>query len=127
MDVPSEHPDLNYHSKNRSLFIWQRVAQSVEKLSACNVYVPVLEMRWERLRRKVCHTIIITAGQQELGHGLTEPLLYDLLVPMAEPLVKWAVEVTRLQDLPHCPSCRKNCDDTANGSSFHFASWRYFK
>jgi benzoylformate decarboxylase len=31
---------------------------------------------------------------------LTEPLLYGPLVKMAEPLVKWAVEVTRLEDLP---------------------------
>ena len=44
--------------------------------------------------------IIVTAGQQEQGHGLTEPMLYDPLVPIAQPLVKWAVEVTRLQDLP---------------------------
>jgi len=44
--------------------------------------------------------VILTAGQQEQGHGLTEPLLYHPLVPMAEPLVKWAVEVTRLEDLP---------------------------
>ena len=44
--------------------------------------------------------LIITAGQQELGHGLTEPLLYDPLVPIAEPLVKWATEITRLEDMP---------------------------
>jgi len=44
--------------------------------------------------------MIVTAGQQEQGHGLTEPLLYDPLVPIATPLVKWAVEVTRLEDLP---------------------------
>ena len=44
--------------------------------------------------------MILTAGQQELGHGLTEPMLYASLVPLAEPLVKWAVEVTRLEDLP---------------------------
>ncbi|MFL2687631.1 MAG: thiamine pyrophosphate-binding protein, partial [Alphaproteobacteria bacterium] len=37
---------------------------------------------------------------QEIGHGLTEPLLYDSLVPMAEPLVKWATEITRLEDMP---------------------------
>src|SRR5438067_10918756 len=29
-----------------------------------------------------------------------EPVLYGPLVQMAEPLVKWAVEVTRLEDLP---------------------------
>ena len=44
--------------------------------------------------------MILTAGQQEQGHGLMEPLLYDNLVAMAAPLVKWAVEVTRLEDLP---------------------------
>ena len=44
--------------------------------------------------------LILTAGQQEQGHGLLEPLLYDPLVPLAQPLVKWAVEVTRVEDLP---------------------------
>ena len=44
--------------------------------------------------------IIITAGQQEQGHGLTEPVLYAPLVPIAAPLVKWAVEITRLEDMP---------------------------
>jgi benzoylformate decarboxylase len=44
--------------------------------------------------------MILTAGQQEQGHGLMEPVLYDPLVRIAEPLVKWAVEVTRLEDLP---------------------------
>jgi benzoylformate decarboxylase len=44
--------------------------------------------------------VILTAGQQEQGHGLLEPLLYAPLVPMAQPLVKWAVEVTRGEDLP---------------------------
>lgn len=44
--------------------------------------------------------VILTAGQQEQGHGLLEPLLYEPLVPVAQPLVKWAVEVTRAVDLP---------------------------
>lgn len=44
--------------------------------------------------------MIVTAGQQEQGHGLTEPLLYAPLVPIAQPVVKWAVEVTRVEDLP---------------------------
>jgi benzoylformate decarboxylase len=44
--------------------------------------------------------IILTAGQQEQGHGLLEPMLYEPLVPVAQPLVKWAVEVTRAADLP---------------------------
>src|SRR5438067_2934521 len=44
--------------------------------------------------------IILTAGQQERGHGLLEPMLYEPLVPVAQPLVKWAIEVTRAADLP---------------------------
>ena len=44
--------------------------------------------------------LILTAGQQEQGHGLLEPMLYEPLVPVAQPLVKWAVEVTRAADLP---------------------------
>ena len=44
--------------------------------------------------------IILTAGQQEQGHGLLEPMLYEPLVPVAQPLVKWAIEVTRAADLP---------------------------
>src|SRR3546814_11082977 len=44
--------------------------------------------------------MIVTAGQQEQGHGLTEPLLYAPLVPIATPVVKWATEITRLADLP---------------------------
>src|SRR3954467_7730574 len=44
--------------------------------------------------------VILTAGQQEQGHGLLEPMLYEPLVQVAQPLVKWAVEVTRATDLP---------------------------
>lgn len=44
--------------------------------------------------------VILTAGQQEQGHGLLEPMLYEPLVPVAQPLVKWAVEVARAADLP---------------------------
>ena len=44
--------------------------------------------------------VLVTAGQQEQGHGLTEPILYAPLVPIAQPFVKWAVEVNRIEDLP---------------------------
>src|SRR5438105_5991544 len=44
--------------------------------------------------------IILTAGQKEQGHGRLEPMLYEPLVPVAQPPVKWAVEVTRAADLP---------------------------
>ena len=72
-------------------------------LSACNVHVaPGLGNAMGSLynAKWMGSPVIVTAGQQEQGHGLTEPMLYDPLVPIAQPLVKWAVEVSRLQDLP---------------------------
>ena len=72
-------------------------------LSACNVHVaPGLGNAMGSLynAKWMGSPVIVTAGQQEQGHGLTEPMLYDPLVPIAQPLVKWAVEVNRLQDLP---------------------------
>ena len=42
--------------------------------------------------------VILTAGQQEQGHGLLDPLLYEPHVPVAQPHVKRAVEVTRAAD-----------------------------
>jgi len=44
--------------------------------------------------------IIVTAGQQERGLSLTEPMLYHDLVSMARPVVKWATEVQRSEDIP---------------------------
>jgi benzoylformate decarboxylase len=44
--------------------------------------------------------LIVTAGQYEIGHGLQEPMLYEPLVPVAQPLVKWAFEPQRVEDLP---------------------------
>ncbi|HEY5701401.1 MAG TPA: thiamine pyrophosphate-binding protein [Gammaproteobacteria bacterium] len=78
-------------------------ARASGKLAACNVHVaPGLGNAMGSLynAKWIGSPVIVTAGQQEQGHGLTEPLLYDPLVPIAAPLVKWAVEVTRIQDLP---------------------------
>lgn len=44
--------------------------------------------------------VLLIAGQQEQSHGLLEPMLFEPLVPIAQPLVKWAVEATRAADLP---------------------------
>lgn len=44
--------------------------------------------------------MIVTAGQYELGYGLLEPMLHEPLVPIAQPLVKWAYEIQRVEDLP---------------------------
>lgn len=78
-------------------------ARASNRLTACNVHVaPGLGNAMGSLfSARFCNSpIILTAGQQEQGHGLMEPLLYGPLVAMAQPLVKYAIEVTRVEDLP---------------------------
>jgi benzoylformate decarboxylase len=78
-------------------------ARASHRLAACNVHVaPGLGNAMGSLYNAKFYgsPVLITAGQQEQGHGLTEPLLYDPLLPIAQPMVKWAVEVSRVQDLP---------------------------
>jgi len=106
MDAMKDHPDLTYVlGLQESLVVAMAdgYSRATGQLTACNVHVaPGLGNAIGSIyNAKFTGTpIIITAGQQEQGHGLTEPLLYDPLVPIAEPVVKWAVEVTRLEDLP---------------------------
>ena len=106
MHALKDHPDLTYvMGMQESLVVYMAdgFSRASGKLSACNVHVaPGLGNAMGALySAKFTGTpMILTAGQQEQGHGLTEPLLYDPLVPIAQPLVKWAVEVTRLEDLP---------------------------
>jgi benzoylformate decarboxylase len=106
MHALREHPDLTYVLGLQEAVVVAMAdgfSRASGRLVACNVHVaPGLGNAMGSLyNAKFTGTpLIITAGQQEQGHGLTEPLLYDPLVPIAQPLVKWAVEVTRLEDLP---------------------------
>lgn len=106
MNAMNEHPDLSYVlGLQESLVVAMAdgFSRASGKLSACNVHVaPGLGNAIGSIyNAKFTGTpMIVTAGQQEQGHGLTEPLLYDPLVPIAQPVVKWATEVTRLEDLP---------------------------
>src|SRR5262249_39075249 len=106
MHALAEHPDLTYvMAMHESLVVGMAdgYARASGRLGACNVHVapgPGNAMG-SLVNAKFTNTpLILTAGQQEQGHGLTEPLLHDNLVRMAEPVVKWAIEVTRLEDLP---------------------------
>src|SRR5882757_1530191 len=106
MHALKDHPDLTYvmaMQESLVVAIADGFSRASGRLVACNVHVaPGLGNAMGSLfNAKFTGTpMILTAGQQEQGHGLTEPLLYDPLVPIASPLVKWAVEVTRLEDLP---------------------------
>ncbi|NKB55131.1 MAG: thiamine pyrophosphate-binding protein [Alphaproteobacteria bacterium] len=106
MHALTDHPDLKFVlALQESLVVAMAdgYSRASGELVACNVHVaPGLGNALGSLfNAKFTGTpMILTAGQQEQGHGLMEPLLYDSLVPMAAPLVKWAVEVARLEDLP---------------------------
>jgi benzoylformate decarboxylase len=78
-------------------------ARASGKLVSCNVHVaPGLGNAIGSIYTSYVSgtPMIVTAGQQEQGHGLTEPLLYAPLIPIATPVVKWATEVNRIEDLP---------------------------
>jgi len=106
MHALTDHPELTFvMAMQESLLVAMAdgYARASGKLVACNVHVtPGLGNAMGSLYNAhfTGTPIILTAGQQEQGHGLTEPLLYGPLVRLAEPLVKWSVEVTRLEDLP---------------------------
>lgn len=44
--------------------------------------------------------LVVTAGQQDSRHSVTDPLLFGDLVRIAAPAVKWAQEVTTPEQLP---------------------------
>lgn len=106
MHALSEHPDLNYVlglQESVVVAMADGFARASGQLAACNVHVApglgnamgsIFNANWSG------SPIIVSAGQQEQGHGLMEPMLYGELVPMAAPCVKWAIEVTRTEDLP---------------------------
>lgn len=106
MHALKDHPELTYvMAMQESLVVAMAdgFSRSSGRLSACNVHVaPGLGNAMGSIYNAMFTgtPIIVTGGQQEQGHGLMEPMLYGPLVRMAEPLVKWAVEVTRLEDMP---------------------------
>lgn len=106
MDALGAHPQLRYVlglQEGIVVAMADGYARAANRLAACNVHVaPGLGNAMGSLFNAKWYgsPLVITAGQQEQGHGLMEPLLYDPLVPIAQPMVKWAVEVTRVQDLP---------------------------
>ncbi len=106
MEVVPDFPQLKYVLGLQEAVVLGMAdgyARACGRLAACNVHVaPGLGNAMGALYNAKFSgsPLIVTAGQQEQGHGLREPLLYAPLVPVAQPFVKWAVEVTRVEDLP---------------------------
>ena len=106
MHALADYPDMGYVLALQEAVVVAMAdgfARASGELAACNVHVA------PGLGNAICSIytafmsgtpMIVTAGQQEQGHGLTEPLLYAPLVPIATPVVKWATEVSRIEDLP---------------------------
>ncbi|MCH8844585.1 MAG: thiamine pyrophosphate-binding protein [SAR324 cluster bacterium] len=106
MDQLVEHPGLQYVlglQESVVVTMAEGYARASGRLAAANVHVaPGLGNAMGALygAKRAGVPLLLTAGQQEQGLAVTEPLLHDDLVPMAAPMVKWATEVTRVEDLP---------------------------
>jgi benzoylformate decarboxylase len=78
-------------------------AQASGKLTVVNLHVaPGLGNAMGMLydAQKAGSPILITAGQQDAEYLVTEPILSADLPTLARPMVKWAAQVERLNDLP---------------------------
>jgi benzoylformate decarboxylase len=78
-------------------------AQASGGLAVVNVHVApglgnALGMLYDALKSGA--PLLLTAGQHDQSFTATEPILWAELPPIAQPLVKWAAEVRRLEDLP---------------------------
>jgi benzoylformate decarboxylase len=106
MEVVPDFPELKYVLGLQEAVVVGMAdgyARASNRLAACSLHVaPGLGNAMGALYNAKFSgsPLIVTCGQQEQGHGLLEPLLYDPLVRIAEPMVKWAVEATRAEDLP---------------------------
>lgn len=106
MDALVEHPELKYVlglHEGTVVTMAEGYARASGNLAVVNVHVaPGLGNAMGALygAKRARVPMIVSAGQQEQGLSVTEPMLHDALVPMAAPLVKWATELTRVEDLP---------------------------
>lgn len=78
-------------------------ARASGRLGACNVHVApglgnAMGMMFDAM--KAGSPVLVTAGQQAQGFGITEPNLYAELPPMAAHFTKYAVEARSIADLP---------------------------
>lgn len=106
MDALVDHPKLNYVlalQEAVGMAMADGYSRASGKLSAANFHVaPGLGNALGAIynAKFIGSPVLVTAGQRDHGHGLTEPLLGGNLVEMAKPVVKWATEIERVEDIP---------------------------
>ena len=63
--------------------------------------------------------LVVTAGQQDSRHTITDPLLQGDLTSLASPSTKWAIEVTNPDQLPILVHrAFQDCQDASSGPVF---------
>ena len=106
MDSLIDHPSLRYIlalHEGVAVSAAQYYAQASGKIGVVNLHVGPglgngLGMLYNAFEANT--PLLITAGQQDTRLRLREPLLGHDLVAMAKPLVKWAVQAERAEELP---------------------------
>src|SRR3981189_910902 len=106
MHALKDHPDLTYvmaMQESLVVAIADGFSRASGRLVACNVHVaPGLGNAMGSLFNAsfTGTPMILTAGQQEQGHGLMEPALYGPLVQKAKSPLNAEHQAARLEDLP---------------------------
>src|SRR5215831_7642827 len=106
MDGLAREPGIRYIlalQESVAIAMADGYAQASGKLAAVNVHTSPglgnsMGMLYDAM--KAGSPLLLTAGQHDQAMNLTEPILWSELTPVARPYVKWAHEITRLEDLP---------------------------
>jgi benzoylformate decarboxylase len=106
MDGLAREPRLRYVlslQEGVAIAMADGYAQASGGLAAVNVHIaPGLGNAMGMLydAQKSGAPMLLTAGQHDQSFTATEPILWAELPPVAQPFVKWATEIRRLEDLP---------------------------
>lgn len=106
MDGLAREPKIRYIlalQESVAIAMADGYAQASGKLAAVNVHTSPglgnsMGMLYDAM--KAGAPMLLTAGQHDQAMNLTEPILWSELTPVARPYVKWAHEITRIEDLP---------------------------
>ena len=106
MDALVDHPELTYVlalQEASAVAMADGYAQAAGRPGFLNLHTAggLGNGMGNLLNASVSQTpLVVTAGQQDSRHSLTDPLLYGDLVRIAAPAMKWAQEVTNVGQLP---------------------------
>src|SRR3984885_10550671 len=106
IDALLETPDISYTlalQESSAVAMADGYAQAARKPGFINLHTAggLGHGMGNLLNASVSQTpLVVTAGQQDSRHTVTDPLLFGDLVRIAEPAVKWAREVASADQLP---------------------------